>query len=151
MCRILIQFDIKAAQKYLLSRLNDLKPGSLRCQCTVCSSTTDNVRYNHSPVLPANKIVRKMTSQLWADFNKVWFPPFLCICIFANTGPFFYSHLPRQIRAEGRASTVRAPLLQACRWDWWQKEGRKSLFFTSRNHVAFDRAVRVRKRIENYC
>lgn len=31
-------------------------------------------------------------------------PPLPCICIFANTGPF-YSHLPKQIRAEGRAPT----------------------------------------------
>lgn len=49
-----------------------------------------------------------------------------CICIFANTGPF-YSHLPKQIRVEGRASTVRAVRLSAlpCRMVTKKKKGQE--------------------------
>lgn len=86
---------------------------------------------------------KKMTSQLSPDFNKVWspsiqplLPPLPCICIFANTGPF-YSHLPKQIRAEGRAPTVRAVRLSACRAEWWQKKekgrGGKKLILREHN------------------
>lgn len=58
-------------------------------------------------------------------------PPLPFICIFANTDPF-YSHLPKEIRAEGRAPTVRAVRLSVCRAQRWHKKqqgrGGKSLF-----------------------
>lgn len=88
--RILIVSNIKAAQKkYLLSGLNDLKPRSLRCQRMVCTSTFEK---NHSPILPVNLIVRKMTSPTFSGLQQSMIPPsLLCICIFANTLSFLFA------------------------------------------------------------
>lgn len=126
--RILIVSQIKAAQKkYLLSGLNDLKPRSLRCQRMVCTST---FKKNHSPILPVNLIVRKMTSQLSADFDKVWSPPPSLLCslsAYLQTRALFYSHLPNQNEEEGRAPTVQAVRLQAYRRDWCQKRKKDNL------------------------
>lgn len=92
----------------------------------VCSSTTGKTEKNHSPVFPANLIVSQMTSQLWADFNKVWFP-LQCICIFANTGPFLFAPTKAD-SAVGEGSHCPSVRLTACCGDWCPKKKEKSYY-----------------------
>ena len=61
------------------------------------------------------------------SLNSLLLPPpsmYLHIC---KHWARFYSHLPKRIRAEGRAPTVRAVRLSlsACRAEWWQKKRKK--------------------------
>lgn len=66
---------------------------------------------------------KKMTSQLSADFNKVWsppipppLPPLPCICIFANTGPFLFAPTKADpSRGEGSHSPSGPSLSLPCR------------------------------------